>query len=133
MITFLRKNKSTIEVVLAIIVVYAILFATGIGCPIKYLTGISCAGCGMTRAMLSAVRLDFQGAFYYHPLFFLMVPTAIALVFKEKIPKKIFRVGLIILCILFVLVYLIRLFDMEDLIVVFEPRNGLIGRLLIKD
>ena len=28
----------------------------------------------MTRAHLAALRLDFRGAFYYHPLWFLPVP-----------------------------------------------------------
>ena len=32
-------------------------------CPILWLTGVPCPGCGMTRALTHAVRLDFAGAF----------------------------------------------------------------------
>lgn len=49
------------------------LFLTG--CPIHRLTGVPCPGCGMSRALFSLVKLDFAGAWYYHPLvFFLPLP-----------------------------------------------------------
>ena len=32
-----------------------LLYVTGIGCPIKFWTGVSCPGCGMTRAWLAAL------------------------------------------------------------------------------
>ena len=41
-------------------------------CPFRLLTGIDCPGCGLTRAFLSAFRLDFRAAFRYHPLFLLI-------------------------------------------------------------
>ncbi|MCR5352830.1 MAG: DUF2752 domain-containing protein [Clostridiales bacterium] len=37
---------------------------------IKYITGVSCPSCGMTRAYHCLFRFDFAGAFHYHPLFF---------------------------------------------------------------
>ena len=30
---------------------------------------VPCFGCGMTRAFVSALRLDFASAFSYHPMF----------------------------------------------------------------
>lgn len=49
------------------------LFLTG--CPINRLTGLPCPGCGMSRALFCLVKLDFAGAWYYHPLvFFLPLP-----------------------------------------------------------
>lgn len=49
------------------------LFLTG--CPIHRLTGLPCPGCGMSRALFSLAKLDFAGAWYYHPLvFFLPLP-----------------------------------------------------------
>lgn len=37
--------------------------------PYKYITGISCAGCGMTRAWIALLHFDINTAFMYHPLF----------------------------------------------------------------
>lgn len=40
-----------------------------IPCPVFGLLRVPCPGCGMTRAWLCALRLDFAGAFEFHPLF----------------------------------------------------------------
>ncbi|MEN6420524.1 MAG: DUF2752 domain-containing protein, partial [Smithella sp.] len=62
-------SKDWISFLLIIIVFYCILHMLGIGCPIKFVTGIPCAGCGMSRALYCALKLDFHKAFHYHPLF----------------------------------------------------------------
>ena len=36
-------------------------------CPFRILTGISCPGCGMTRAFLALAEGDFLTAFQYNP------------------------------------------------------------------
>ncbi|MBN2221358.1 MAG: DUF2752 domain-containing protein [Vallitaleaceae bacterium] len=41
-------------------------------CVYKNIFGIPCPGCGMTRSYKALLKLDFQQAFYYHPLFFLV-------------------------------------------------------------
>lgn len=77
-----QKHDSGIKemVVIAVIVAVAalVLYVAGIGCPIKFLTGFSCPGCGLTRAWLEV----FQGhpllAMAYHP-FFWAVPVIIVL------------------------------------------------------
>ncbi len=38
-------------------------------CPILRLTGLPCPGCGMTRALLAAIHLDFPRALAMHPMF----------------------------------------------------------------
>lgn len=38
-------------------------------CPWKAWLGIPCPGCGMTRAWVSALQLDFSQAFRLHPMF----------------------------------------------------------------
>jgi hypothetical protein len=50
-----------------------------IGCPLRFATHIPCPGCGMTRAFLSFFTLDIGKAFYYHPLFPLILAAAIIL------------------------------------------------------
>ncbi|MBQ6823786.1 MAG: DUF2752 domain-containing protein, partial [Clostridia bacterium] len=46
----------------------------GVNCPTKLFLKIDCPFCGMTRAHLAALRLDFKAAFGYHPFFFLGIP-----------------------------------------------------------
>ena len=63
-----KDYSSAVFAVLIIVLFYLLLFCLGITCPIKFLFGISCPGCGMTRAWLHVLRFDFLGAFSYHPL-----------------------------------------------------------------
>ncbi|MCR5007088.1 MAG: DUF2752 domain-containing protein [Oribacterium sp.] len=101
----------------------------GIGCPVKFLTGVSDAGCGMSRAWLSVLHLDFARAFYYHPLWMLPVPAVLAIFFKKRIPEKIYRFLVICFVALFLMVYGYRMFFMPDQdIVVFRPWEGFIWR-----
>ena len=37
-------------------------------CPVYFLTGHSCPGCGMGRAVIAAMRGDFAASWSYHPL-----------------------------------------------------------------
>lgn len=50
----------------------ALLFRLGITCIFRQYLGFVCPGCGMTRAILSVLRLDFVAAFRYHPMFWSM-------------------------------------------------------------
>ena len=54
------------------------LYLLDLGCVFRTVTGLSCPGCGMTRAWLAALRLDLSAALAYHPLFW-AVPLAVAL------------------------------------------------------
>lgn len=115
---------------LAVIVLfYLVIEAFGVTCPILFLTGVSCAGCGMSRAWMALLRGDWAGAFAFHPLFWLPAPTAALLLLRERMPRRTYRWGLGSVCVLFLVVYLVRLLVMEDPVVVFQPSRGLIGRL----
>ncbi len=114
---------------LAVLLLYLILGALDIGCPIRFLTGISCAGCGMTRAVLAAFRLDFQAAFYFHPLYWLLLPTSLVLLFRRKIPAWIFKTSLTLVVIAFVVVWIVRLFFVDS-VLEFSPQDGAFFRLL---
>ncbi|MCI8650646.1 MAG: DUF2752 domain-containing protein [Anaerotruncus sp.] len=41
-------------------------------CPILWTFGVSCPGCGMTRAVFALLRLDFVAAFRLHPLVYVL-------------------------------------------------------------
>ena len=116
--------------VITIAVFYAVLFLLDIGCPIKYITGISCAGCGMTRAYLALMYGDIRSAFYFHPLFFLPPVVLIIMLFKKRIPANVYRLIIFTICLLFVIVFVKRLFNPSDTIVVFSPSDGVILKCL---
>lgn len=126
-----RKNRS--QALLAIVAVaglYALMQLQGITCPIKYVTGISCAGCGMTRAYLSLLRLDLHAAFVYHPLFWLVPVVALAIWKKKKIKPEYYKAVLIVAIVLLLVVYIYRMIQGEGDIVVFKPEDGMIIRFL---
>jgi hypothetical protein len=124
----MKKIKDAILAILAVAFVYTIFYITGIGCPIKFLTGVSCMGCGMTRAYLSLLHLDFAGAFLYHPLFPIPVIAAVIFLFRSRISQKIVKVLLFTTIVLFSIIYLLRISDPSDMVVVFEPANGAVVR-----
>ena len=62
---------------------------TGIGCIFLYLWKIPCHGCGMTRAILALLRLDFAAAFSWNTLIYAM-PYVFCYVFFP-IDRKIHR------------------------------------------
>lgn len=108
---------------------YVALETLGVTCPIKYFTGISCAGCGMSRAWLALLRLDLPAAFAYHPLVLAPLVAALLLLFQKRLPRRVFSVGLWSCGLLFVVVYFIRLALPGD-VVVFAPKTGAVWRLL---
>lgn len=126
---WLKKYKDHIYLVITIVFIYAIFHLAGIGCPIKFVTGISCLGCGMTRAWLSLLRFDFTAAFHYHPLFILPPIAAIVYFIKSKINLKIYKIIMLTIVIAFITMYLYRLIFTDGDIVVFEPQNNIIFRL----
>lgn len=74
-----RLAREGASIAAAVAIAALVLYALGIGCPIKFFSGVSCPGCGLTRAWLEALQLHFDVAFAYHPLFW-AVPVAGALV-----------------------------------------------------
>ena len=82
----LSRHGALVFAATAVLILYLVLFALGIGCPLKYLSGISCAGCGMTRACMSALRLELSQAFAYHPLW-IGLPVVFPLLIFFKIKK----------------------------------------------
>lgn len=101
-------------------------------CPFRLLLGISCPGCGMTRAFCALLRFDLQEAFHAHPLFPIVLVVAMydilekngKLCFSEKTKNGF----LAVFGILFLILYLMRLITGSD-IVQFCPEDGVIFQL----
>ena len=50
-------------------------------CPIRQATGWRCPACGGTRMLTALLRGDLAGAWYYHPIFLLLIGLAIGSLF----------------------------------------------------
>ena len=129
-----RKNgrKELICAVTAVVVLYTAMESIGITCPIKFITGISCAGCGMSRAWMAFLQLDIAKAFAYHPLFWLVPIAVIVLLCKSKINIKFYKIFMFTIAGAFVIVYLYRMFIGDGNVVVFEPQNNILFRIIQK-
>ena len=127
------KHGVSILAGVGILLLYTVFFAVGVGCPIKYISGISCAGCGMTRACISALRLDLSSAFAYHPLW-IGLPVVLPLLafFKIKKMNKAFYSLIFAAAGIMLAVYIYRLVLTDSSVVVFSPRSGAIYRLFEK-
>ncbi|RKM57930.1 DUF2752 domain-containing protein [Butyrivibrio sp. CB08] len=126
----MKKLKEALPAILAVVLVYCLFYISGIGCPIKYLTGISCMGCGMTRAYVSLLRLDFASAFKYHPLWIIPLIAATIFPFRARLSKKLTHFLLFTTIVLFSIIYLLRLWNPADTVVVCEPAHGAIYRTI---
>lgn len=127
----MKRFKNLIVPTILIAAVYIGFHLAGVGCPIKFITGISCFGCGMSRAALSLLSLDFKASFHYHPLLPL-VPIGIALVILNelgKIPKKLYNAAVNIIIALFIGVWLLRMFFGDGQVVSFSPRDGIFFKI----
>ena len=130
----MKKNplrKDQVTAVLSVVLFYGALQLAGITCPIKFITGISCPGCGMTRAWLSLLlRGDLEAAFHYHPLFWILIPAVPLFLYRHRFSERTRKNAGYALILLFFAVYALRMASPEDAVVVFRPEDGLIGRIL---
>ena len=125
-----KERKELICAVTAVVILYTAMESIGITCPIKFITGISCAGCGMSRAWIAFLQLDMAKAFEYHPLFWLPPIAVIVLLCKSKINIKIYKIFIFTIVLMFAIVYICRLIWSGDDVVVFEPQNNILFRII---
>lgn len=83
---------------------YLMLWMFDISCPIKAVVGLECPTCGVTRAMVSLVRLDFEGYLYYNPMAVFLVSVVFLFVFLEmyKSNRFVLVYGIVVLIINFI-------------------------------
>lgn len=72
---------------LYLLIVY-LLHINNITCLYKYFFDIPCPGCGMTRAYLYLLRLDFSSAFSCHPMFWSVPVLYLYILFDGKLFNK---------------------------------------------
>lgn len=106
----MKKSRTVIDVVLLVAATIVLFVIIKIPCPFRLITGVSCLGCGMTRAYLSVLRFDFAKAFYFHPLW-PFVPVSIACYIWTRFKKpKLGNVVILISALAMIIVYVIRWF-----------------------
>ncbi|MBR0430309.1 MAG: DUF2752 domain-containing protein [Lachnospiraceae bacterium] len=125
-----KKLRGDVSAILAIISTYGLFFVTGIGCPIKFLTGVSCAGCGMTRAWWYFLHGDLRRAFFYHPLFLLPIFATFVILLRKRFSQKVYYGIIAAICVVAIAVYLYRLTIPHQNIVVFRPQDGFFVRMI---
>ena len=129
----MKNRKKLVELgELCLAGVLLFIFYRRIGCPIKVMTGVSCAGCGMTRAWIALLQLHWRDAFEYHPLVLLPIVFVVAFILKQYGHERLFRRTVAVLVVLFCIVYVMRMLDPSDNIVVFRPKDGYFYRIGMK-
>lgn len=125
------RNKELFSVILVFILICVLMQICGITCPILYLTGVSCAGCGMTRAWIELFQLHLSEAVEYHPLFWVPAIWMLIWLLRDRISSgKCKRIVYLTIAALLV-VYTLRIVSPSDSIVVFKPENGVLFRIFM--
>ncbi len=109
----MKKKIIKIIILIIILIAYLILgkiFNIYLRCPIYETFHVYCPGCGLTRMLLSILKLNFYQAFRYNPLVFIMLPFSLFLLIEKlyseyknkkslysKIPNYVWYIILVIL------------------------------------
>lgn len=105
---YIKNNYKEKIIITVICLIYVfVMYKMNFACIWKKLFKTICPGCGFTRALICVSRLDFQKAFYYHPLFWTLPILIYCYVGRNS---KIKNLTLVVIVILFLLVWLYRLY-----------------------
>ena len=123
---FIKKNRPLIVTLAAVSPWYLTA-----GCPIRFIFGICCPGCGMSRAVMAVLRLDFEAALHYHPLVFVLPIAVVVYFIRDKIQKKLMTILCTAAILILVTVFVIRLTG-DSPIVYWDLSKGALYRLFHK-
>ena len=104
----MSEKIDNIKIIGIFIVIVLFLYFMGIGCPIRFLLGVCCPGCGLTRAYIQLLHGNFNLAFICHPLFFL--PPIVYIIYISNINYSIKNKIFLIAILFFLFLYILRLF-----------------------
>ena len=85
-----KQNYKKVIFLFSIGILYALIFlkyGIGIPCIFHELTGLYCPGCGISRAIVSLIKLDFYQALRYNLLIFFLIPYICIYFFLKYIIK----------------------------------------------
>ncbi len=83
---FIEDIKSAKWVIIAIITYFVFIrkFIMGF-CPAVKILGVPCPSCGLTRAGLKVLQLDFKGAWELHPFIYAIILLVVLFVWNRYI------------------------------------------------
>ena len=136
-LSFLKKRCRDFFFFCLLLGVYvAFITLTGIGCPIWFSTGISCPGCGMSRAVLLMLSGHFRAAFRMHPLVYAVLPAGVWLFFgpEQTAGLRRFKKGIITVLVVLLLAVMPGAFITTTRSFLLTPLSGACynGSILIK-
>ena len=126
-------NKRYIFAISLAVVLTLLIFLGIYQCPLKFLFGLSCPFCGITRAIYYALQLNFKKAFYYH-LFWpiVLIGIIIHVLYEFKLITK-YKKTMMIFLYIFVFInffYYIYRFTNGSNIVYFDFHESLIYKII---
>ena len=126
-------QKKSFNIGYLLFFIMGIFIALGLyRCPIKYIFGMSCPICGLTRALACALKLNFKGAFHYYlfwPLIIIGLVLHILYEYKKiNINKKLMFGFLYSFCAINLVYYFYRFFSGSS-IVYFDFSESLLYRI----
>ena len=88
--SFLFNRKAGLGA-LALVLLAAALPSQGAGVPIclfRYLTGLPCPGCGLTRSFSCILHGEFERGYEYHPFGYFLLPLFIMVAITVFLPAR---------------------------------------------
>lgn len=131
--TFWRVGLGILVGVAAFFVLFYLL---DMGCVFRWMTGVSCPGCGATRGVLALFRLDFSGFWRYYPAGVVVFPALLVIFFvrgsrwngQKGLPRSI-NIIYIFVAVISIGIYLLRLFVFKNDVTVFRPEEGAVWKV----
>lgn len=126
------RIKGYISLCCAVAALYFFFTIAGIGCPIKFITGIPCLGCGMTRAVISVLRFNFSAALYFHPMVVVVIPTVVFYMldyFLLHLKNFPWKIVIDVICLLFVICFLVRISFGYGIFSEWDIKDGMFYRI----
>lgn len=107
----IKNIKTKLVFTLGYLLCIAVLYKLGAPCVFETVLHIPCPGCGMTRAIISAMKLDFISAFHYHKMFWSVPILYLYFLFDGKLftNKLINRTVFIFIAAGFIVFWIIKL------------------------
>jgi len=128
-------NYTTIKKIgIAVIIGFLVIFVVDIVCPIEFIFGIPCPGCGMSSALYHLFHFDLKTAMFFHPLVLgcclYFIGIGIAYFYYHNFENKVAKILTTIFMIALLVVYVYRMIYIYPNYPMMFNEHSLLGRIL---